>query len=58
MTLSGYINAYVNAENAREYSRVSDKYNFIVDITALPAGHRFIEVIEDYLERYTELKGQ
>ena len=58
MTLSSYINQYVNADNAREYSRVADKYNFIVDITALPSGHRFIEVIEDYLDRYFELKGQ
>jgi hypothetical protein len=58
MTLSGYINAYVNETNAQEYARVADKYNYIVDITALPAGHSFIEVIEDYLDRYSELKGQ
>jgi hypothetical protein len=58
MTLSSYINLYVNKTNAEEYARVTDKYNFIVDITALPVGHRFIEVIEDYLDRYSELKGQ
>jgi hypothetical protein len=58
MTLSSYINLYVNADNAREYAGIADKYNYVVDITALPVGHRFIEVIEDYLDRYSELKGQ
>jgi hypothetical protein len=58
MTLSSYINQYVNADNAREYAGIADKYNYIVDITGLPAGHSFIEVIEDYLDRYFELKGE